>query len=351
MSRFADRHVNQITGIFVLLAVLISGVGIYMAGRAQHWFERTVSMNLLLPEEGCYGLRSGAAVMVMGTGAGEVTHIEIGDDDRMKARIVVREDFARFVDTESRATIKKTLGMAGDAFVEITGSGGRSLPEDTLIETTVDRAINDMLQETLDQIRNEVLPTIRTIRVAAERSTQLVSHLDNPGHPAIKALERLESIATKIDEGDGLANRLLADEDLADGVSETIDQVRVALDETSAMVRELRAVTTEIGESAQELHKAIVQSPETMRQINATLKDIRQVSSNLIRVTAAMPDTLERVNEQVQSLSGVVIQVQATLREIQRIAEATQRHWLIRGYVEEDEPDTRIAPREVIVAP
>jgi len=351
MTRFADRHVNQITGIFVLLALLIFGAGVFMAARVQHWFERTVDINLLLPEDGCLGLRSGAVVMVMGTEAGEVTSIEIGQDERMRARMVVREDFAHFIDTESRATIKKTLGMAGDAFVEISGRGGSPLGEDAVIETTVERAINDILQETLDQIRTEVLPTIGAIRLAAESHTQLTARLDGLEHPALKTLERLESIVTKIDQGDGLAHRLLADQGLADKVSGTIDRLQVTLDETGAVAKELRIVTTEVGKSARELHGAIVQSPETMQKLNTTLEDIQKISANLIHVTAAMPATIENVNKQVQSLSGVVIQVQATLREIQRVAEATQRHWLIRGYVEEHESNTRIAPTEVIVAP
>ena len=80
-------------------------------------------------------------------------------------------------------------------------------------------------------------------------------------------------------------------------------------------------------------------------------EDIRKISGNLIRVTASMPTTLENVDDQVKSLSGVIIQAQATLREIQRLAEAAQRHWLIRGYVEDDEANTRIAPKEVIVTP
>jgi len=138
---------------------------------------------------------------------------------------------------------------------------------------------------------------------------------------------------------------------LADKVSGTIDRLQVTLDETGAVAKELRIVTTEVGKSARELHGAIVQSPETMQKLNTTLEDIQKISANLIHVTAAMPATIENVNKQVQSLSGVVIQVQATLREIQRVAEATQRHWLIRGYVEEHESNTRIAPTEVIVAP
>jgi ABC-type transporter Mla subunit MlaD len=289
--------------------------------------------------------------MVMGTEAGEVTDIQIRADDRMTARMAVRQDFARFIGTESHATIKKTLGMAGDAFVEISGPRGEPLPTEALIETVVDQTINEILQETLDQLRTEVLPAIKMIRLAAERHAQLVVSLDDPEHPALKTLETLNSIATKIDMGDGLANRLLADKRMADDIGSMIDRVNVTLDDTGAAARELKAVAVQIGKSAQKLHETIEQSPETVRQINATLEDIRKITENLIQVTASMPATIENVNDQVKSLSGVIIQVQTTLREIQKLAEAAQRHWLIRGYVKDEEVDTRIAPEEVIVTP
>ena len=351
MKRFTHRYVNQIAGAFVLLAILISAVGIYMAGRAQHWFERTIAINLLLPEDGCYGLKPGAVVMVMGTEAGEVTNIHVRSDDRMTASVALRQDFTRFIGTNSHATIKKTFGMAGDAFVEISGRRGQPLPDEALIETAVDRAINDMLQETLDQIRTEILPAIRTIRLAADSHAQLMARLDNPEHPALKTLEALKSIATKIDKGDGLANRLLADKQIADDFGSLIGRANVTLDEAGAAARELRAVAAQIGKSAQNLDKTIEQSPETIRQVNATLEDIRKISGNLIRLTASMSDTIENIDDQVKLLPGVIVQAQATLREIQRLAEATQRHWLIRGYVEDDQANTRIAPKEVIVTP
>ncbi|MFC1636752.1 MlaD family protein [Planctomycetota bacterium] len=236
MKRFTDRYINQITGLFVLLALLILGAGIYSAGRAHHWFQRTIDMSLLLPEEGCFGLKPGAGVTIMGAKAGEVTDIEIRSDNRMVARLVVREDFAHFVGTESRVTIKKTLGMAGDAFVEIGGQRGRPLSTDTLIATTMDRDMSEMLQETVDQIRTEVLPAIRAIRSAADRHVQLTNGLEKP---ALKALDTLHSVTTKIDKGDGLANRLLADKKMAGDVSEVIQQAGTMLKETGAAAKEL----------------------------------------------------------------------------------------------------------------
>ena len=348
MKRFTHRYINQVTGAFVLLALLISGVGIYMVGQVQHWFERTVAIGLLLPEEGCYGLKPGAVVMVMGTEAGEVTDIEITPDDRMTARMAVRQDFARFIGTDSRATIKRTLGVAGDAFVEISGRRGQPLPTGALIETVVDRAVSDMLQETLEQIRTEALPAMRGIRLAAENHAQLVVTLEEP---ILKALETLNSIAAKIDKGEGLASRALAEKRMADDVSNMIKQANITLEETGTAAKELQAAAAQIGKSTGKLHETIEQFPETVQRANATLEDIHKISENLIRVTALMPDTIKNINDQLKLLSGVIIQAQTTLREIQRLTEATQRHWLIRGYVEDDQTYMRISPKEVIITP
>lgn len=348
MKRFTHRYINQVTGAFVLLALLISVAVIYIAGHEHHWFEGTVAFGLLLPEEGSYGLKPGAAVMVLGAVAGEITDIEITPDDRMMARMTVRQDFARFIGTDSHATIKKTLGLAGDAFVNISGRPGAPLDSGGLIEAVVDRAVMERLQETLEQVRAELLPAIRSIRLAAESHVRLAATIETP---ALKALETLHSIATKVDKGSGLVNRVLADKGMADDVSGVINQGNIMLEETRGAARELKAAAAQIGRSARKLHESIEQFPETVHRANTTLEDIHKVSENLIRATALVSATIENVNNQVMSFSGVIIQTQATLREIQRLTEAAQQHWLIRGYVEDDAPNARIAPKEVMVTP
>jgi ABC-type transporter Mla subunit MlaD len=338
MERFTHRYINQVTGAFVLLALLISVAVVYLAGHEHHWFEGTIAFGLLLPEEGSYGLKPGAAVMVLGAAAGEITDIDITPDDRMMARMMVRQDFARFIGTDSHATLKKTLGLAGDAFVNISGRPGQPLESGALIEAVVDRAVMDLLQETLEQVRGELLPAIRSIRLAAESHVRLAAIIEPL---VLRTLESLQSIASKVDKGSGLVNRALVDKGMADDVSGAIDQGNIMLEEISAVARDLQAAVAQIGRSA----------PDTLHRANATLEDIQKVSENLIHVTALVAATIENVNKQVMSFSGVIIQTQATLREIQRLTEAAQQHWLIRGYVEDDAPSARIAPKEVLVTP
>ena len=350
-ARFTQRYVNQLTGVFVLLALLAVAGGVFLAGRAHRWFEPTISFSLLLPEEGSFGLKPGAAVIVMGTDVGEINDIRVRADNRMTARMTVRRDFVRFIDTNSRATIKKTFGMAGDSFVEISCGlqRGRPLADNAMIETAADRTPNEMLREIIDQMRTEVMPAVREIRLAADRTAKLATGLNDPDRPVLKTIKTINAIATKIDSGEGLANRILTDRKMADNVGAMIERANATLDQTQAMVKEFRAVTAQVGKSTRTLDQTIEQLPQTMRQVNATLEDVRKISGNLIRATAAMPATVENINQEVKSLAGLVTQTQATLREIQRLVKGAQRHWFIRGYVAEDRPQGRIAPQEVIV--
>jgi phospholipid/cholesterol/gamma-HCH transport system substrate-binding protein len=348
MTRFMYRHVNQITGVFVLLALLLAGLGIYMAGRAQHWFEPTEDVTLLLPEEGSFGLTPGGVVVIRGTDAGEITQISVRDDGRMTATATVRGSFVQFIRASSVATIKKTFAMAGDSFIEMSGGGGGPLAPGALIEVVVDRAPTDLFQDVISQIGTEVLPAIKEIRLAFEKYGELASDIDGP---VVKALNRIETIGASIEEGDGLLPRMLTDKKMADDVSGVIGRINGTLDETHAAARDLRAVIAQLGTSAGKLHEAIEQLPGTVRQVNTTLEGVREVTDNLVRVTGALPATLRTVDETVESIAVLVARTQATFRETQRLVEGAQRHWLVRGYIRQDKPAGRIAPKDVVTEP
>ena len=127
-KRFKFRHVNELTGAFVLAVVALVIVGVLFSGRSQRWFSRQFAFDVLLPEKGAFGLSRGNEVFVMGVSAGSVYDVQVGEDGRMKARVKIRGDFERFVRVDSQATIKKVFGVAGDSFIEITRGVGEPLP-------------------------------------------------------------------------------------------------------------------------------------------------------------------------------------------------------------------------------
>ena len=65
---FKFRNVNQIVGLFVVLALLLLVTGIVLAGKAQRWFQPSLELRVRFPAEGTLGVEKGAKIVILGAG-------------------------------------------------------------------------------------------------------------------------------------------------------------------------------------------------------------------------------------------------------------------------------------------
>jgi len=66
-ERFKFRHVNAITGTFVLVVVAVLVAAQVAAGRSQRWFIGNVTLRIALPAAGAAGIHQGSEVYFLGT--------------------------------------------------------------------------------------------------------------------------------------------------------------------------------------------------------------------------------------------------------------------------------------------
>ena len=119
---FKIRRVNEITGIFVLVIIAVLVATVLWMGHSQRWFRSRVTLRITLPEAGAAGIRQCSEVYFLGTLVGSVSYVEVEPTGRMTAEANIRRDFFRFVRADSSAVVKKTFGVAGDSFFEITSN-------------------------------------------------------------------------------------------------------------------------------------------------------------------------------------------------------------------------------------
>ena len=74
-QRFKFQHVNELTGTFVLVVVLVLVVAIVWTGRSQRWFKSNITLQISLPEAGAAGIRQGSEVYFLGTLVGSVSDV------------------------------------------------------------------------------------------------------------------------------------------------------------------------------------------------------------------------------------------------------------------------------------
>jgi len=302
--RFKFRHVNEITGIFVILVVVVLIAAIVGTAYKQRWFRGTVTLWIVLPEAGAAGIRQGSEVYFLGTLVGTVSDVFVAATGRMEARTSIRSDFFRFVREDSSAVVKKKFGVAGDAYFDITRGKGQPLPKKNA--SIVCKELPGTIETAIEEVRRALLPVLEKLSVGVDTWTSLGTNLGETRQQLNRLIARLDGLVAGVEQGKGTAGKLLTDPAVADDLKTILDKGNVSMD-----------------------------------QLQGILKDVQVAGTHLSAVSEALAI-------EAKDLPGLVLQTQQTLHELERLIEGLERHWLIRKYIEQRQPNTRIPPSEVV---
>ncbi|MHC5114882.1 MAG: MlaD family protein [Planctomycetota bacterium] len=315
---------HEIAGAFVLLTLALALAALVALARAHHWFAERHEVYVGLPAEAPGGIRRGSEVQVLGTVIGEVERIEAmrvrEQDDRaiavpttaggegnpmMIAVLELHADVAALVRTDSRATIKRKFWITGDAIIDLAAGEGAPLMRHEVVIAKLDEDLNTLISVSIKEIRDQATTTLERATTLLEEYTELARDLRDPDGEVQVLLARLRNIAADLDAGKGTAGRILKDPALYDATEATV------------------------------------------AQIDAAVVEVREILADLRVAVARLPKMTEIAEAEMEDARGIVLQTQETLREVESLAEAIKRHWLIRGYVDPDLPPTRLPPEEI----
>jgi phospholipid/cholesterol/gamma-HCH transport system substrate-binding protein len=306
-ARFKFRHVNELTGLFVIAVFALVVAGLVFSGHSQRWFSRKYSFDVLLPEAGTSGLRRGDEVFILGVSAGLVDDVIVGDDGRVKARVKIRRDFERLVRVDSSASIKKAFAVAGDSFMEISRGTGARLPDQAPSITCLPSEDSlDRMEKMLAGLSSELIPVVKRVGAGVDEWTKLGADLQKSQQQASALVRRLDNLAAGLEEGKGTAGKLLGDSALADEAQTLLARANQTMNQLQVMVTNL----------------------------SAAVKDVQMG-------TARVPEIVDAVARETKDLPGLVALTQTSMRELERLVEALQRHWMVRKYVNKSDPPPR----------
>ena len=294
-ERFKFRRVNEITGTLVILVAVALVATLVWTGHSRRWFKSRVTLRIVLPEAGAAGIRQGSEVYFLGTLVGSVSDVIVDAKGRMEAEANIRRDFFRFVRADSSAVIKKKFGVAGDSFFEITRGQGQPLPEKNA-SIVCNEQIQSVLESAIEDIRREALLVLKKTSTGLDTWTKLGADLGETRQRLDQLTVRMENMAAGVEAGKGTVGRLITDTALAD--------------------------------EAQNL----------LARANEAMNELQGVVTNLNVAAARLPEITDAVADEANDLPGLVRQTQASMRELERLVEALQRHWLLRKYVNQTNP-------------
>ena len=327
------RRVNEIVGLFILLSLAISMAAVFLGPRTQGWFTPARTLAIHLPPEGSLGLRHGSDVQILGSVVGSVDDIVVTQAGEMIAKVSVRGNFSRFVREDSRAVIRKPLGI-GDAVIEITRGHGDPLPDSGgILESTADKGPTQLMDEAMAAIRDEALPAIKELRGAISEYAMLASELRGQQGRIQQALQHLNHVGMALEKGESVAGMLLFDPKPAAELRAALPKMNASLDELHGNLLAMRTITNRL--------------PQMGADMEEIVKNVRASSVEGRSLAAALPGLEKSTKQVVDMLPGLLLQSQETLLQIQRLTKGVQRSWLVRGYMDQSRTESRLSSERV----
>jgi len=179
---FKFRFVNEIVGAFVLCAIVLLIAGIFLAGRAQGFFESKFKLHTeFATEEGSFGLQKGSDVRIRDAVAGTVSAITPSSSGILTATLVIKESFHPFVRINSRAIVKKALIITGDTYIDIA-SGNMNDPvmqDGSMIKCIKDTQIIEQATRLIDDLHTNTIPILKQTKVVLDEIAPLAAQAKN----------------------------------------------------------------------------------------------------------------------------------------------------------------------------
>ncbi len=117
-------------------------------------------------------------------------------------------------------------------------------------------------------------------------------------------------------------------------------------DESQELLVNLNRITSGLAEG-EGAAGAVLRDPELAGQLREIVGRLERMSEDAARTVATFPPMAETAAGEIEDIPGLVLQSREMLRESQRLIEALQSHWLIRGYVDQGAESSRIPAAEV----
>ncbi len=179
------------TGIFIIAALCILGVTIFLIGKQKDLFSKNFSVSSDF--NNVSGLQVGNFVRFDGINVGTVNGISIINDTTVRVSMILQKKVQPYIKADSKASIGSD-GLMGDKLIEVspgTDSAG-------------------------------ALTNGRLMAINPQNMDKIMSKLGGIANDAQTIMSNLASIITKVNNGNGSLGKLLNSDELANNLNQTI---------------------------------------------------------------------------------------------------------------------------------
>jgi phospholipid/cholesterol/gamma-HCH transport system substrate-binding protein len=344
-----ERYRHVLLGAFVLIALGLFVLGTLQSNAVREWLNPSKELRLVMPDEGLFGLSQGAKIEILGTPAGSVTRIVIDPNEKVHAQARIDPSMSPFVRRDSKAIIRKTFGVAGESYVEITRGRGEPMDWDYAVLTVeADRAPTENIGEIMQELRGRVMPILAQTERAVTALAELTERLADPKGNLQLALKSAGTLSARIERGEGSLGRMLASDTAARELEALLGNANSTLQALGPILDDLRATSAQVASLSAAINAQSKDLPHAGENINSILESLERIMGDLRKSSPQLPQITRDVGTTTASVPVLLGTIQQTLTELDALLRKLRGHWLLGGGGAEMPPgQARLPPSEV----
>ena len=338
--KFRIRYAEQITGVFILIAIAMSAVVLVYMGINQRWFEQDpVFFSKFKSAE---ALKVGTSITFKGFQIGQVDSLKLLDDDTVEVRFRIFNKYHSKVKENSVLQLTTyPFGIGGGLLFHPGNNDKGPLPEGSFVpsldfslgqEIVKKGLVKTIEKDQLGQYMSSVSDILAQVEGIANQINQETLPLVNgilegkdPG-PIGAALANVEAVS-----GEALAmtrDLSLKTSAILSNIQELSSNLNKNLSDPAAMVKSFIAEDGSIGMMLDDQGLLFKRIDDILIGINGTLNEINSFAGYL--------------NETTPELSGLLEESRKALSESKDVLEGIKNNPLIRGGIsgKKEQPTT-----------
>jgi phospholipid/cholesterol/gamma-HCH transport system substrate-binding protein len=298
------RHTDEWIGLLVIVAALIFVGAMLEAGVLSTWFRPVGQLRIVLPQSGVGGLAAGADIQVLGIHSGTVRRIVLNPNQQIYAEADIDRQAEPFIRRDSQAVIRRTFGVAGAAYVDI--SRGTGVPMDwryAVIDATTETAPTDTLTAMLTRVQQKVFPV-----------------LDD----AKRTMDALAALTSGLQKGQGTIGRLMTNDSLAHDVEREVASLNVVIARLNDAAGNLDVLAKRTASTEQGV-------PELLGRADVLLANLQSATRQLALAAPQVPAITRNLAGASADLGPLLTQTELTAADLQRLVTQLRGLWLLGG--------------------
>jgi phospholipid/cholesterol/gamma-HCH transport system substrate-binding protein len=274
-------------GLLAIAALAVLASAVFLIGDRDNAF--TFKNHYIVHFDQVGGLAEGSPVQLNGVNVGSVESVVLPvriEEEELTVRLSVDRHYAARIREDSYARIK-TLGLLGDKYIEISSGSAEAalIPDGGEIRAAPATDVDKLIASGGDVVENVVAisGSLRRILADMEAGKGILGELTTDSQAGRRAkesmlaiLESVQKIIDKIESGEGTLGTLINKDDLAVHAHETLERIATIL--------------TEIDEGEGPL-PALLHDPQARDRMLRTVEHFESASGDLARFAAELNES------------------------------------------------------------